>query len=74
MLTVFVAFVPSLGVSQKHRQNFYELFTGFDMEQRIAYRNGQVGCLKSLLRDENRYLGLGSTHGGTTHVMFRGLP
>ena len=64
ILTIFVAFVQSLDVSQQLRRNFYQLFTGFDMEQRIAYRIGQVGCLKSLLREESRYLGLGSLHCG----------
>ena len=64
MLTIFVAFAQSLDVSQQLRRNFYQLFTGFDMEQRIAYRIGQVGCLKSLLREESRYLGLGSLHRG----------
>ena len=34
------------------------------MEQRIAYRIGQVECLKSLLQGENNYLGLGSLHRG----------
>ena len=66
MLTVFVAFAPSLGVSQKLRQNFHELFTGFDMEQRIAYRIGQVGCLKDLFygKKTDIYIGLGSLHRG----------
>ena len=64
MLTIFVAFAQSREVSQQLRRNFYQLFTGFDMEQRIAYRIGQVGCLKSLLREESRYLGLGSLHRG----------
>ena len=64
MLTIFVAFAQSLDVSQQLRRNFYQLFTGFDMEQRIAYRIGQVGCLKYLLWEESRYLGLGSLHRG----------
>ena len=65
MLVAFVAFAPRLGASrQLIRSNYSELFRGYDMEQRIAYRIGQVECLKSLLQEENRYLGLGSLHRG----------
>ena len=46
MLAVFVAFAQSCGGSQQLRKSFYELFIyRFDMEQRIAYCIGQVGCL-----------------------------
>ena len=50
MLVEFVAFAPSFGASQQLiRSNYSELFKGYNMEQRIAYRIGQVECLKSLL-------------------------
>ena len=65
MLVEFVTFAPSFGASQQLvRSNYSELFSGYSMEQRIAYRIGQVECLKSLLQGENRYLGLGSLHRG----------
>ena len=65
MLVEFVTFAPSFGASQQLiRSNYSELFRGYNMEQRIAYRIGQVECLKSLLQGENDYLGLGSLHRG----------
>ena len=65
MLVEFVAFAPSFGASQQLiRSNYSKLFRGYNMEQCIAYRIGQVECLKSLLQGENRYLGLGSLHRG----------
>ena len=33
------------------RANYTELFSSFDLKQRIAYRIGQVECLKTLLSD-----------------------
>ena len=41
-----------------------ELFSGYDLRQRIAYRIGQVECLKSLLSEENTQYGLGALHRG----------
>ena len=65
MLVEFAAFAPNFGASQQLiRSNYSNLFRGYDMEQRIAYRIGQVECLKSLLQGENNYLGLGSLHRG----------
>ena len=43
--------------------NSTELFRGYSLEQRIAYRIGQVECLKSL-QDSDAPLGLGSLHRG----------
>ena len=57
-------------------QKFYELFTGFDMEQHIAYHIGQVGCLKLFYKKKTAiYVSavfiLETTY---THMMFCGLP
>ena len=41
-----------------------ELFSGYDLRQRIAYRIGQVECLKSLLSEGNTQYGLGALHRG----------
>lgn len=49
------------------RANHSEVFAGFDLKQRIAYRIGQVECLKTLLsQNESRsaQYGLGSLHRG----------
>ena len=41
-----------------------ELFSGYDLRQRIAYRIGQMECLKSLLSEGNTQYGLGALHRG----------
>ena len=45
--------------------NYTELFSSFDLKQRIAYRIGQVECLKTLLSDNtSTQYGLGALHRG----------
>ena len=51
---------PATGV----RTTNTELFSGYDLRQRIAYRIGQVECLKSLLSEGNTQYGLGALHRG----------
>ena len=46
------------------RANYTELFSSFDLKQRIAYRIGQVECLKTLLSDNGTQYGLGALHRG----------
>ena len=46
------------------RANYTELFSSFDLKQRIAYRIGQVECLKTLLSDNATQYGLGALHHG----------
>ena len=47
------------------RANYTELFSSFDIKQRIAYRIGQVECLKTLLNEDNTtQYGLGALHHG----------
>ena len=46
------------------RANYTELFSSFDLKQRIAYRIGQVECLKTLLSDNATQYGLGALHRG----------
>ena len=47
------------------RANYTELFSSFDIKQRIAYRIGQVECLKTLMSDDNAtQYGLGALHRG----------
>ena len=47
------------------RANYTELFSRFDLKQRIAYRIGQVECLKTLLSEDNAtQYGLGALHRG----------
>ena len=46
------------------RANYTELFSSFDLKQRIAYRIGQVECLKTLLSDNVTQYGLGALHHG----------
>ena len=46
------------------RANYTELFSSFDLKQRIAYRIGQVECLKTLLSDNATQYGLGAFHHG----------
>ena len=46
------------------RANYTELFSSFDLKQRIAYRIGQVECLKTLLSDSATQYGLGALHRG----------
>ena len=41
-----------------------ELFSGYDLKQRIAYRIGQVECLKPLLSEGNTQYGLGALNRG----------
>ena len=41
-----------------------ELFSGYDLKQHIAYRIGQVECLKSLLSEGTTQYGLGALHRG----------
>ena len=45
------------------RANYTELFSSFDLKQRIAYRIGQVECLKTLSDSATQY-GLGALHRG----------
>ena len=50
-----------------HRGNYTHTFVGFTLEQRIAFRIGQVECLKTLLSESdyrNAQYGLGSLHRG----------
>ena len=54
-----LATTPATGV----RTNT-ELFSGYDLKQRIAYCIGQVECLKSLLSVGNTQYGLGALHRG----------
>ena len=47
------------------RANYTELFSSFDIKQRIAYRIGQVECLKTLMSEDNAtQYGLGALHRG----------
>ena len=47
------------------RANYTELFSRFDLKQRIAYRIGQVECLKTLLSEDSAtQYGLGALHRG----------
>ena len=47
------------------RANYTELFSSFDIKQRIAYRIGQVECLKTLMSEDNAtQYGLGALHHG----------
>ena len=46
------------------RANYTELFSSLDLKQRIAYRIGQVECLKTLLSDNATQYGLGALHRG----------
>jgi len=55
-----LATTPATGV----RTTNTELFSGYDLKQRIAYRIGQVECLKSLLSEGNTQYGLGALHRG----------
>ena len=55
-----LATTPATGV----RTTNTELFSGYDLRQRIAYRIGQVECLKSLLSEGNTQYGLGALHRG----------
>ena len=50
-----LATTPATGV----RTTNTELFSGYDLRQRIAYRIGQVECLKSLQSEGNTQYGLG---------------
>ena len=45
------------------RANYTELFSSFNLKQHIAYRIGQVECLKTLLSKATQY-GLGALHRG----------
>ena len=54
-----LATTPATGV---HTTNT-ELFSGYDLRQCIAYRIGQVECLKSLSEGNTQY-GLGALHRG----------
>ena len=55
-----LATTPATGV----RTTNTELFSGYDLKQRMAYRIGQVECLKSLLSEGNTQYGLGALHRG----------
>ena len=55
-----LATTPATGV----RASNTELFSCYDHKQRIAYRIGQVECLKSLLSEGNTQYGLGALHRG----------
>ena len=55
-----LATTPATGVCASNT----ELFSGYDLKQRIAYRIGQVECLKSLLNESNTEYGLGALHRG----------
>ena len=55
-----LATTPATGVRTTNTQ----LFSGYDLRQRIAYRIGQVECLKSLLSEGNTQYGLGALHRG----------
>ena len=48
LLLIFGAVVPCCICAPSVRGNYTELFRGYDLKQRIAYRIGQVECLKSL--------------------------
>ena len=54
------ATTPATGV----RTTNTEMFSGYDLKQRIAYRIGQVKCLKSLQSEGNTQYGLGALHRG----------
>ena len=64
LLLIFGGVVPCcISAAPSVRGNYTELFRGYSLEQRIAYRIGQVECLKSL-QDSDAPLGLGSLHRG----------
>ena len=63
LLLIFGAVVPCCICAPSVRGNYNELFRGYDLKQRIAYRIGQVECLKSL-QENDAPLGLGSLHRG----------
>ena len=63
LLMIFGAVVPCCICAPSVRGNYTELFRGYDLKQRIAYRIGQVECLKSL-QENDAPLGLGSLHRG----------
>ena len=63
LLLIFGAVVPCCICAPSVRGNYTELFRGYDLKQRIAYRIGQVECLKSL-QENDAPLGLGSLHRG----------
>ena len=57
---------PATGV----RTTNTELFSGYDLKQRIAYRIGQVECLKTLQSEDqyrNTQYGLGALYHGHRH-------
>ena len=65
LLLIFGGVVPCcISAAPSVHGNYTELFRGYSLQQRIAYRIGQVECLKSLL-DSDAPLGLiGSLHHG----------
>ena len=64
LLLIFGGVVPCcISAAPSVRGNYTELFRGYSLEQRIAYRIGQVECLKSL-QNSDAPLGLGSIHRG----------
>ena len=64
LLLIFGAVVPCCICAPSVHGNYTELFRGYDLKQRIAYRIGQVECLKSLQENVDALLGLGSLHRG----------
>ena len=64
LLLIFGGVVPCCICTPIVRGKYTELFRGYDLKQRIAYRIGQVECLMSLLQEDNALLGLGSLHRG----------
>ena len=69
LLVVAVGALAHCGLSAPLalRGNYTDLFVGFTLKQRIAFRIGQVECLKTLLGEgeyRNAQYGLGSLHRG----------
>ena len=64
LLLIIGAVVPCCICAPSVRGNYTELFRGYNLKQRIAYRIGQVECLKSLQENADAPLGLGNLHRG----------
>ena len=74
LLLIFGAVVPCCICAPSVRGNYTELFRGYDLKQRIAYRIGQVECLKSLQEKDAPLRALGASIVETTAEMYQDLP